>query len=155
MTIVSNTSPLCYLVLIGHADLLAKLHRQIHTTRKVLEELRHSNAPSPVRQWAASPPAWLTIHPDARVSDPAFDVLAPGERTALCLAEQLRADLVLLDEAAARLLASQRGMKVSGTLGVLCDAAQAGLLKLPAALDLLRKTNFRASPELWRALYSR
>ena len=82
-------------------------------------------------------------------------MLDPGERTALCLAEQLRADLVLLDEAAARLLASQRGMKVSGTLGVLCDAAQAGLLKLPAALDLLRKTNFRASPELWRALYSR
>ena len=34
----------------------------------------------------------------------------------------------------------------SGTLGVLCDGAQAGLLKLTAALDLLRKTNFRASP---------
>lgn len=45
--------------------------------------------------------------------------------------------------------------KLYGTLGVLCDAAQAGLLKLPAALDLLRKTNFRASPELWRSLYTR
>jgi hypothetical protein len=44
---------------------------------------------------------------------------------------------------------------ISGTLGVLCDAAQAGHLKLPDALDLLRKTNFRASPELWKALYTR
>ena len=62
---------------------------------------------------------------------------------------------MLLDEPAARALAVQRGLKVSGTLGVLCDAAQAELLKLPAALDLLRKTNFRASPELWRTLYTR
>jgi len=62
---------------------------------------------------------------------------------------------VLLDESAARLLADQRGVKVSGTLGVLCEAAQAGLLKLPAVLDLLRKTSFRASPELWKALYTR
>ena len=36
----------------------------------------------------------------------------------------------------------------------LCDAAQAGFLTLPAALDLLPKTNFRASPELWMALYT-
>jgi hypothetical protein len=34
---------------------------------------------------------------------------------------------VLLDESAARALASQRGLRVSGTLGVLCDAAQAEL----------------------------
>ena len=155
MIIVSNTSPLCYLLLIDHADLLAKLHGQIHTTGKVLEELRHLDAPPPVRQWAANPPAWLAVHSAPETFDPAFNMLDPGERTALCLAGLLPADLVLLDEAAARLLASQRGVRVSGTLGVLCDAAQAGLLKLPAALDLLRKTNFRASPELWRALYSR
>lgn len=81
--------------------------------------------------------------------------LDPGERTALHLAEQLRSDVVLLNESAARALAVQRGLKVSGILGVLCDAAQTGLLKLPAALDLLRKTNFRASPELWKSLYTR
>ncbi|MCB1127451.1 MAG: DUF3368 domain-containing protein [Verrucomicrobiae bacterium] len=46
-------------------------------------------------------------------------------------------------------------MRVAGTLGVLCDAAQTGLLHLPAALDLLRGTNFRASPGLWKSLYSR
>ena len=63
--------------------------------------------------------------------------------------------MVLLDESAARVLAVQRGVKVAGTLGVLCAASQAGLLKLPAALDLLRKTNFRAAPELWKSLYTR
>jgi predicted nucleic acid-binding protein len=155
MFIVSNTSPLCYLVLIGHADVLAKLYDEIHVTRKVLEELCHPDAPPSVCQWATTPPAWLKIHSDPEEPDQTLATLDPGERTALRLAEQLRADVVLLDEAAARSLAGQRGVKVSGTLGILCDAAQAGLVQLPAVFDLLRKTSFRASPELWKALYTR
>lgn len=155
MVIVSNTSPLCYLVLIGHADVLAKLYGEIHITQKVLDELRHPGAPPPVRQWAAAPPTWLKIHSDPKETDSTLAMLDPGERTALRLAESLRADTVLLDETAARSAAGQRGVKVAGTLGILCDAAKAGLLQLPSALDLLRKTNFRASPELWKALYTR
>lgn len=81
--------------------------------------------------------------------------LDAGERTAILLAEKLHAEVVLLDESAARNLATQRGLRIAGTLAVLRDAAQAGLLKLPDALDRLRKTNFRASPELWKSLYRR
>ena len=155
MTIVSNTSPLCYLALIGYADILPKLYGSIHITQKVLEELRPPDAPPAVRNWAMTPPDWLKIHSDPEEPDQTLAALDPGERTALQLSGQLRSDAVLLDESAARALAVQRGLKVSGTLGVLCDAAQAKLLKLPDALDLLRKTNFRASPELWKSLYTR
>jgi predicted nucleic acid-binding protein len=155
MIIVSNTSPLCYLVLIGHADLLPKLHGEVHVSQKVLEELRHPDAPPSVRDWAITPPGWLKIHSNPEEPDQTLAALDPGERTALRLSERLRSGLVLLDEFTARSLATQRGVKVSGTLGILCDAAQAGLIKLPAALDLLRKTNFRASPELWKSLYTR
>lgn len=111
MIIVSNTSPLCYLVLIGHADVLVKLYGEIHVTRKVLEELRHPDAPPSVRQWATTPPAWLKIHSDPEEPDQTLATLDPGERTALRLAELLRSDVVLLDEAAARSLAGQRGGK--------------------------------------------
>jgi len=155
MIIVSNTSPLCYLVLIGRANVLAQLYGEIHTTQKILEELRHPNAPPEVRRWAINPPSWLKIHSDPQDLDPMLATLDPGERTALGLAKHLAADIVLLDETAARSLANQRGVKVAGTLGVLCDAATVGLIQLPATLDLLRKTNFRASPELWKALYTR
>ena len=155
MTIVSDTSPLCYLALIGHSEILPKLYGTVHITQKVLDELRHPDAPPLVRDWAATPPSWLKIHCDPEEPDQTLAALDAGERTALRLSEQLHSDVLLLDEAAARAFAVQRGLKVSGTLGVLCDGAQAGLLKLNAALDLLRKTNFRASPELWKALYTR
>jgi predicted nucleic acid-binding protein len=155
MTIVSNTTPLSYLTLIGHVEILPKLYGNIHMTQKVLEELRHPDAPPAVRTWATAPPAWLKIHSNPEEPDKTLAALDPGERTTLHLSEQLRADVVLLDEAVARALALQRGLKIAGTLGVLYDAAQAGLLKLPAALDLLRKTNFRASPELWKSFYTR
>jgi predicted nucleic acid-binding protein len=155
MTIVSNTTPLSYLTLISHVEILPKLYGNVHITQKVLEELRHPDAPPAVRHWAAAPPVWLKIHSDPEEPDQTLAALDPGERTALRLSEQLHPDVVLLDEAAARALAVQRGLKISGTLGVLYDAARAGLLKLPAALDLLRKTNFRASPELWKSFYAR
>jgi predicted nucleic acid-binding protein len=155
MTIVSNTSPLCYLTLIGHVEILPRLYGDIHITQKVLEELRHPDAPPSVRNWAMTPPDWLKIHSDPEEPDETLAALDPGERTALRLSEILLSDVVLLDESAARVLAVQRGLKVSGTLGVLCDAAQAGLLNLPSALDFLRKTNFRASPQLWKSLYTR
>src|SRR5437762_711021 len=115
MTIVSNTSQLCYLALIGHAEILPKLYGNVHITQKVLDELRHPDAPPSVRDWATTPPDWLKIHSDPEEPDQTLSALDPGERTALRLAEQLHSDVLLLDEAAARAFAVQRGLKVSGT----------------------------------------
>jgi predicted nucleic acid-binding protein len=64
MIVVSNTSPLCYLVLIGRAEILHRLYGSVHVTKKVLEELSHSEAPPAVRDWATTPPEWLRIHSD-------------------------------------------------------------------------------------------
>gem|GEM_PF-1418074 len=63
MTIVSNTSPLCYLTLIGHAEILPRLYGTVHITQKVLDELRHPDAPRSVRDWANTPPDWLKFIP--------------------------------------------------------------------------------------------
>jgi predicted nucleic acid-binding protein len=44
---------------------------------------------------------------------------------------------------------------VTGTLGVLEEAARRGLLNLPDALARLQQTSFRASPTLLRLLLER
>ena len=60
--------------------------------------------------------------------------------------------LLLLDESAARLEASRRGIPHTGTLGVLRKAAIENLVDLPSALNRLLETNFRASKSLVVAL---
>ncbi len=155
MIVVSDTSPLCYLVLIGCEEILPKLHPSVATTRTVIDELRHADAPPVVRAWAERPPDWLAVHPDPAVNDPELALLHPGERTALALAERLQADIVIFDELAARTLATKRGHKVVGLLGLLAEAADAGLINLTDAISRLRQTNFRASPALLRNLLSR
>lgn len=155
MIVVTDTSPLCYLVLIGCEEILPKLYGSVATTQIVIAELRHADAPTIVRAWAEQPPAWLVIHSDPLATDPQLVSLHAGERTALSLAEQLHADIVILDELAARALAMKRGHKVVGLLGLLADAADVGSINLNDAIFRLRQTNFRASPALLRNLLSR
>jgi predicted nucleic acid-binding protein len=84
-----------------------------------------------------------------------LDRLHTGERSAILLAESVKADVILLDEKFARRLAQDRGLRVVGTLGILADAATQGHVDLIAALDQLRKTNFRYSPALLKATLDR
>lgn len=57
-----------------------------------------------------------------------FHELDLGEREAISLAKEMRADLILLDDKVARRTALRESMKVKGTLGILAAAAKANLL---------------------------
>lgn len=97
MIVVSDTSPLNYLILINAIDVLPRLFPEIHAPALVMDELRRLRAPESARGWADSPPQRL------RVSTPATTVatsvrLDPGEAQAIALAKELRADAILIDE---------------------------------------------------------
>ena len=53
--------------------------------------------------------------------------LHAGERDAIALAQNLEADLVILDEKAARKVAKERGLQVTGLVGILDEAATRGM----------------------------
>ena len=141
MIVVSNTSPLNYLVLTQSIDVLPELFGSVVIPRAVATELSDSAAPQPVRTWIANPPDWLDIRipsaPDVGL------LLHPGERDALSLALELNADLILVDDLAARRVARELGLTVTGTVGVLDRAAERGLIDLPATVEALRRTNYR------------
>jgi predicted nucleic acid-binding protein len=63
----------------------------------------------------------------------------------------MRADIILLDEKAPRRIAANRGLRVTGLLGNLGEAATRGLVELTPAIDHLRTTSFRSSPALLKA----
>jgi predicted nucleic acid-binding protein len=75
-----------------------------------------------------------------------------GEREAIALAEYLDADLLFLDDRAARQLAVERNIAIIGVLDILGTAAKRGLINFPEAIAQLQQTTFRASPTLIQAL---
>ncbi len=64
--------------------------------------------------------------------DVSLQRLGAGERETILLAEELEADLILLDDIKARRLAVERGLIVTGLLGVLQQSATLGLISLTA-----------------------
>jgi len=81
-----------------------------------------------------------------------MDWLGVGEREGISLAQEIGADLILLDDLPARNEAHKRQLNVTGTLGVLRAAALRNLVDLPAALSQLQATSFYAPPSLMLAL---
>jgi predicted nucleic acid-binding protein len=75
----------------------------------------------------------------------ALKQLDPGESEAIALAVEVRADVLLVDERAGRQEALRWGLRVAGTLSVLDEAEQAGLVSFDHAIAELQKTTFRIS----------
>lgn len=152
MIVVSDTSPLCYLLLIDLIDLLPELYDRVIIPETIRDELAASKSPSIVQAWIAQPPSWLEIRAITTATNLFADELDPGERDAIALAEELQADLILLDDRAARNIASKRGLAIVGVLGILVKAGQQGKINFPSAIARLKQTSFRASPSLIQAL---
>jgi predicted nucleic acid-binding protein len=155
MIIISDTSPLNYLVLIGQVERLPDLYGQVIIPQGVLDELQAEQTPEGVHAWLMSAPAWLKVQPLTGAANSQLDYLGPGEREAITLAEQLQADALLIDDRDGRREAVQRGLRVIGTLAVLVDAADQGLLDLSEVFRRLQQTTFRASPQLFDSLLQR
>lgn len=163
MTVVSDTSPISYLVLIGEEDLLPALYDHVLIPKAVHRELSRLKGPEPVREWISSPPRWITteeVPGDAgeRLPRPGREGdltnLDPGEQEAILLAERKEVGLLLIDERAGRDATRNRGIEVTGTIGVLGAAAKKGHVDATRIVKALRDTTFRASPDLYRWLIS-
>jgi predicted nucleic acid-binding protein len=148
MIVVADTTPINYLILIEEIDLLSKLYGRVVIPHAVREELLRPRAPVKVREWTERPPAWLDVRAPNSAPDPALARLDAGERAAITLAEELAADQLIVDDSFARRIAESRGVSVIGTVGVLQEAAELGLLDLRIAFERLQKTTFHVSPAL-------
>lgn len=61
-----------------------------------------------------------------------------GERAAISLAIELGADLLLIDDLDGRRAATERGLKITGVVGILLEASERGLIELqPTVNDLI------------------
>jgi predicted nucleic acid-binding protein len=155
MRVIADASPLRYLILIWHIDLLSTLFSQIIVPRAVADELQRPNTPPVVRQWLQHLPPWCLLRVPQQRHATALEELGAGEREALLLAQELQADLVLIDEDKGRRVARALGLALTGTLGVLEQAAERGLIDLPSALIRLQETDFYVTSELIEVMLER
>ena len=152
MTVVADTSPLNYLLLLGHVEVLPEIYGSVLIPQAVLEELQDSDAPKEVRAWVSALPAWLQVSRVVYKPDSLLEFLDRGERDAILLAESINANRLIIDDLDGRREAERRKLAVIGTLGILAEAGRRNLVALPQALAALQATNFHTSPALIRLL---
>lgn len=151
--VIADSTPLIYLSAIGRFDLLQKLYGRITIPSAVADEVVTQGA----GRWGAAETAGADWIDRRDLSDPGRLGSLPaqldgGEKEVIALAEDLQADLVIMDEAAGRRELARRGTAFLGTVGVLMQAKQQGLIpSLRPELDQLRACGFHLSDRVYRA----
>ena len=153
MRAVTNAGPLIHPSWIGRLDLLPALFDAIIAPVGVRDEVLNvgPDIPGATALREAFAAGWPVVQPvnDAVAVDALMAVLDRGEAEAIVLMREAATDIILLDERRAREYAMLWGIPMTGTLGILRTARDAGLI--PAVLPLLeelRQRGFRISAEL-------
>ena len=150
MRVIVNTSPLIALNRIERINLLRDLYKQVVCPQSVIDEIevgvRKGHVP------AIALPPWVSVDPDP--PEMAFRrELGAGESAVLSLALVTKADLVVLDDLQARLVAAELNLCTTGTLGILCAAQQRGLVQSARKeARKLQSAGFRIHPALIDAM---
>lgn len=150
MIVVSDTSPITNLAVIGQLDLLRELYQKVILPEAVYRELTASGGQHPGA--IVSSLDWIEVQPGTNQSlVTALRIeLDEGEAEAIVLAQQVSADLLLMDERRGRAVAERFGLRVMGLLGVLVEARQRGLVEqLKPHFDLLIQSGFWIRQELY------
>jgi hypothetical protein len=154
MLIVSNTSPISNLLIIGEISLLQQIYPKVLIPPAVHSELTRLPNLQPA-MLSLVDAGWLEIQTptDLQLLNILNQTLDPGEAEAIALAVELSADRLLIDERLGRSVAASYGLKLRGLLGILINAKQQGLIPVlkPILERLIGQAGFRVS----QALYDR
>ena len=153
MVVVSDTTTLSNLLLIGHIDLLQKLYGSISIPTAVRDELRNLvSHRTQVDQFLNQP--WVAVH---SIGQKEYALLLRqqldiGEAEAIALVVEMNADLLIVDELKGRAVAKSLGLAVIGTLGILVAAKREGLIGQvePVLNQLKMNAGFWVSASLQR-----
>lgn len=150
--VVSNSSPLMNLAIIGKLDLLRELFGRMMVPQEVWSELTIEGKDKPGTEFIVQSD-WIDVEPVGN-RDLCLSLnreLDLGESAAIALAIEQQADLILLDETEARSIAEFHGLRKTGVLGVLMRAKHLKLIpEVRPLLDALRtEAHFWINPVLY------
>lgn len=153
MIVVSDTSPIINLSIIGRLDLLHKLYGTIIIPISVYNEITVKGKSMPGSDEIKDSRYFkISKAKDRDLLISLENLLDIGEAEAIVLAIETKADLILIDETKGRELAEQFNLKSLGLLGVLVEAKNKRLIKKvkPLLDELITKAGFWIGKALYK-----
>ncbi len=147
--VVVNSTPLIVLCKIGQLDILKKLYHEILIPTAVYREVTAVEDSACMQIKAAG--EWIHVEQIQEDTDKKMykAKLHDGEVEVMLLAQEKYADLVIIDDNAAKKTAKYLGLTVTGTLGILIKAKQKGIIKkLYPLLFEMKQNGFYINPAL-------
>ena len=147
LKVIANTTPIIALADIGQLELLHKLYGRIILPTAVLNEIKSE----PARSIVAEASDWIKVRPVLNDVQKSFfrARLHAGEIEVMILAQEMDADVVILDDNTAKKTAASLGLPVTGTLGILLLAKAQGLISgVSPILRDLEADGFFISPSV-------
>jgi predicted nucleic acid-binding protein len=154
MIVISDTSPLSSLALVGCLSLLQDIYARVIIPQAVADELTNSTDED-INIKAMLSLEWIQVQ---QTTNSELVVclrdeynLDLGEAEAIALALELKADELLIDERLGRREAVRLGLSITGVLGVLLIAKNRGLIsRVKPIIDaLITQASFRVSRQLY------
>lgn len=147
MIIVADATPLITLALCDCLTILPALFQNLAVTQSVYGEVTVVN-----KSGSAQLALFLQDKIYSVESSPVIigsEKLDKGELSAMALYKQLSADFLLIDEKTGRRVAKANHIKIIGSLGVLIEAKNKGIIdKIKPHIEILRETQIYFSDTL-------
>lgn len=158
MIVVSDTTPLISFLKINRINLLEKLFGKVFVPLAVYQELT-ADARFAEEAKQISQSTFIEVrevkNPQAVSILKRVTGLDQGESEAIVLTDELKADLLLMDEAKGRTVSNDMGIKVMGTIGILMAAHEEQELTAEEAklcIDILQRSGRHISQKHYQML---
>ena len=153
MIIVSDTSVISGLLVIGRLDILEKvcgkviIPKIVHEELLVLESYGYDLRPIQGTDWLE-----IVEPSNKQLEDELNQILDRGESSAIALAKELRPKYLAIDEKKGREVAESLGLPIIGLIGIIILAKEQGYTpKVKSILDkLIQEAGFRISPKFYQ-----
>lgn len=150
MTVVSDTTAITNLFLIGRIDILQGVFGHLIVPNAVFQELCEVSE----QQDFLLATDWIKIFPveESEVLQALKLRLDAGESEAIALAIQISADYLVMDEWKGRRTAKRMGLQIIGVLGILEVAKRKCIIPAikPVLDELINRVGFRIHPSIYQ-----
>lgn len=158
MIVVSDTTPVISLMKAGQLELLRQLFGVVYIPEAVYRELTDNEAFSEeVRMVQECEFLYMQkVNNGKSVAIlQNFTGLDAGESEAIILADEMNSDVLLMDERRGRQVAKKLGIRITGTIGILTQAFDEGMLTkedVEKCIERLKESGIRISEKLYQRL---